>query len=1412
MLKVRSLSTYHNPLGLPEGSLLTANNIVIDRNDTARPRRGFSNYGDVTDGDQSIKTLINYKDRILRHVGGTLQFDSDAEDGTFTTFSGSYTEIESGLRIKSVEASGNLFFTTDDGIKKISGTISSGITNFTSQDKFIKDAGGPSALDVRGSLIFEDGAFLPPLSKTAYRVVWGSRDSNNNLVLGSPSSRTIIVNTDSDKSTHEVSTLDTTWASNSNGFIAATELEEKYFLFEDGDGTLFFVWFNLDNSSSVPSTSQTVGRIAIEANIVTGDGEATIASRIATALTSSTANVSTAIAGNIVTIANLSGGDVSDISDGAASTGILFATSIGGSSSVGKSSSVELMFNIPFDADTSDFFYQLYRTGIATATTEDGVNDLEPGDEMNLVFESNLTSDDLLASEITIKDETPDTFRQSGTLLYTNPVSGEGILQANEKPPMAKDVEIFQNSVFYANTQTKHSIQFNMLSAENFVSEQSKFIVGNSNIEKTYTFVGDTEKSTVTTTAFAAITDKSYILANSATNERKYFFWLDKIGDDVEPSDTDTEGRIAIRVSIVGAVTSDDVATILASSVDDQTDFTSSATGSDVTITNSKNGNADDTADGISATLFNFVTNIQGDGEQANTLEGGDVLKSSLVSAGQSIDETARSLVHIINSDTDTKEKTEISCSALLLGNDGESFLMTDSRDVNKIQFYYDTTGADATIPTPAVGYTLERVNVSADLTADGVATATESSMGSVLGGLSFNTTVSTNVVTVENVEDGPSEDSSDIDTGFTFTVTQHGTYESPVSAFYLSGVDDLPGIILLRSKNLSDPEFYIGVQDDVDDITKQFSPVMSEAKTITNIVDLVTTPDTVEVTSAAHGYATGSEVYLFNNDILGKYTILSATTNDFVIEATFISDTGGRAMLANRVSSNDVTPNRVFFSKSDKPEAVPLTNYIDVGGKDAPIERIVALRDNLFVLKTDGVYILTGTIAPNFSVRLLDNSVAIVAPDSAARLNNQIYMLSTQGVATVSDGGVGVISRRIEDRIFDVTGDGFSTRTAGFGIGYETDRSYLLWVPTKKEDTVATQVYRFNTFNQSWVRWTELDAISSVVNSSDDKIYLASGDSPYIRKERKGEGRKDHADSDGPLKVIVQPDGATDTQLELNSVSDIIEGDVLVQLQYVTVAKFNRTLRKLDSDAQMGNLPSGDGYNENLEMSIGSDLKLSLLALVIKVDLQDTSQGYSIPTGNTFEELRDDYNVLIDELNASIGVGYNNYKEVIDSTEFEAIILEKDSSSGVVTLEYPMPMMTGDITYFKGIISEIEWAPQHFGDPSILKQIAEGTVMFDGNNFVSAELGFSSDMSKDVTIKKFSGRGVGFWGGWVWGDNAWGGEGTDVPYRTLIPREKQRCRYMSVKFVHRNAREEFSVLGISLNVRPLSTRAYRGI
>jgi hypothetical protein len=199
-VRVRGLATYDSDLtqGQPD-ALRTCNNIVINRQNVAETRRGFQVYGNAmgTGGTVDIaKQLITYKNRVLRHYGPnngtTLEYDDGT--GTFSAFAGMYAEVEAGLRMRSVEANGNLYFTTSTGIKKISALTPSGISGFNTNPGYVTDAGGIKALDLNGNVDYTQTGWFLQDSTVAYRMVWGIKDANGNLVLGVPSARLVLYN------------------------------------------------------------------------------------------------------------------------------------------------------------------------------------------------------------------------------------------------------------------------------------------------------------------------------------------------------------------------------------------------------------------------------------------------------------------------------------------------------------------------------------------------------------------------------------------------------------------------------------------------------------------------------------------------------------------------------------------------------------------------------------------------------------------------------------------------------------------------------------------------------------------------------------------------------------------------------------------------------------------------------------------------------------------------------------------------------------------------------------------------------------------------------------------------------------------------------------------------------------------
>jgi len=147
MLKAKGLYTFQNFLSsIPEGALLDATNVVIDRDGIIEPRRGIKEYGTIGTSSDRVKQILEYKGKILAHYGSTLAYGDGA--GSFANFSGTFADVQSGLRMKGVELNGNFYFTTSDGIKKISASTTD-LSLYTPTA-----AGGIKALTGQGSVVY----------------------------------------------------------------------------------------------------------------------------------------------------------------------------------------------------------------------------------------------------------------------------------------------------------------------------------------------------------------------------------------------------------------------------------------------------------------------------------------------------------------------------------------------------------------------------------------------------------------------------------------------------------------------------------------------------------------------------------------------------------------------------------------------------------------------------------------------------------------------------------------------------------------------------------------------------------------------------------------------------------------------------------------------------------------------------------------------------------------------------------------------------------------------------------------------------------------------------------------------------------------------------------------------------------
>lgn len=1539
ILKASGLITSPNELSREEGALIEASNVIIKRDGIIEQRRGFKLYGtELSNSSDRVKQITSYRNRLLRHYADKLAFDSDAL-GTFQDFAGSISETATGLRMKFIESNGNLYFTTSDGVQKISARSAS---DFTTDAGFITPAGAVKAVDVEGKIIYEAGlqsGFLPQDGAVAYRVVWGYNDLNTNLILGAPSQRAIVGNPMQDLLLRDymrildvldnlentplttariadgdyVSSLGLTFNASatdlwSNLISLAAKLDNDIFLadqaavtpltintatissgvctitFSAGDpSTYLSAGSNIFLSGFSPATGTLNGGqvvTTVNATTLTFNTSATGAVALASAeihynefraLTEPTEPSIPATNDDLVGLQNY----ILAILEVMAETPDTIISAADKTDTdaldVTTSANVELTITIP-EGINSNYFYQIYRSAVSQATGVNSFEDIVPSDELQLVYEAFPTPEELEALEIIVQDVTPDAFR--GANLYTNPSTGEGILQANEPPPFAKDINRYRNSVFYANTRTNHSSTLNLLGVSNMIADYDngdtpKVTISNGEVTNTYSFVtGQQEIVEITTVADVADSlNGTYFLIN--TPSENFYVWFET----TTAADPAVAGRTGIKVEIGTGFTANQVASKLNDKLSIYLDsFISSVLANVVEVINFEVGEVEDAAD--FDTGFSFSTTQQGRGERVQP------------------------------------QITEIQAIAgNLFTGIGPADYFTLNTTLDRTRYYVWFAAGSATDPAIA-GRTPIEIPITGVETAPQVAQL----IANLLPTDEFESEVVGSVVTITNIQYGSASNAAEFvaDAGFTVTTTQDGALEvllspqvSPAQAvdetarsfvrvinknpgesvygYYISGPFDVPGKMLLQARSLQDEQaFYILGNND--NTGASFNPNIGPEGTITSIT---AANPTVITTSTAHGMLTGDQVMLTatnslpNADGLWTVTVLSSTTFSIDLNVGTPGNEGSFIRATAAVySTNEERSNRVYFSKFQQPEAVPLVNYFDVGAQDKAILRIFPMRDSLFVFKEDGLYRISGEVSP-FQLDLFDSSFVTIAADSVAIANNVVYAWTTQGIQALTEGGSAVISRPIDNIILRIQSSNFPNfGTATWALGYESDNSYLVFTVSEMDDEEAQIGYRYSTLTESWTTY-DLSVVAGAVHPADDKMYLAPSDIAYIEQERKTFSRLDYADREH--ESLIGADTLIANKIILPSVIDFAVGDVIVQDQTITTFQFNTLLDKLDLDSGVS-----DGDYNTLAISAGSNPRSALVSLAQKLDADPgvaytqfesnieskngvitsiseasptviTSAAHGLLTGrvvlidssnstpsingtyevtvldantftipvavviggsagnwqtvdSSFQDLKTNYNFIINTLNSDTGVSFANYSLINNNTIQETVITNINRITKQVTLNLTLDYLVGEITVYKAITSAFTYSPNTMGDPLNHKHLREATMMFETRTLTGGTLSFRTDLLPAFQEVPFNLDGNGIFGHVPnFGDGFFGGLSNSAPFRTYVPRQCQRCRYIVVRFQHNTAREDYRVNGTTITGEAgLSSRAFR--
>ena len=347
--------------------------------------------------------------------------------------------------------------------------------------------------------------------------------------------------------------------------------------------------------------------------------------------------------------------------------------------------------------------------------------------------------------------------------------------------------------------------------------------------------------------------------------------------------------------------------------------------------------------------------------------------------------------------------------------------------------------------------------------------------------------------------------------------------------AEYASSANDPPGIINIRARNIDEDAYTI---QSVGGATTPWSPSLQTrwAGNQSRAGSTVTVQDAS--TNVPHGFAVGQTVYI---DALG---LPSFTTGNKVVASvpnawTFTYTESGAAVggvgfacvattLVDPLTSDDgVAGDTWAYSAFEEPEAVPLANYFNVANGSVTLYRVVPQGDAVWFWTSGGLYRLSGTSEADFTLRPFDPTVRVIAPDSVVAMANRIWALTEEGVVSVSDSGVELVSKPVEKALLELraafiaAGKSAEYSAMVHAVGYETEKEYRLWLPTSTSDTYATQAFVYNYNTGTWTRHTTA-ARAGIVSPTEDVQYLSAGATQRFVRERKARNLTDYADADG--------------------------------------------------------------------------------------------------------------------------------------------------------------------------------------------------------------------------------------------------------------------------------------------------------
>lgn len=313
--------------------------------------------------------------------------------------------------------------------------------------------------------------------------------------------------------------------------------------------------------------------------------------------------------------------------------------------------------------------------------------------------------------------------------------------------------------------------------------------------------------------------------------------------------------------------------------------------------------------------------------------------------------------------------------------------------------------------------------------------------------------------------------------------------------------------------------------------------------------------------TGSAHGFVSGDSIMLARNrvhddanfpkGIKTPITVTGATTFTYAEAGADITmDAAATFYVYALTFKSDNGKQPLRFSKRFEPEAWPLVNFPGGLPDGADVLRIRPTTDasELLVLINSGdTYAISGQYP--YYVRRVTGSASLVAADSLVEHANQLYGLTTQGVCTLGGYGISLFNRDVEDDFRALLANIQTSPNVAqyvFGVSYESDHQYQLWIPTDWADAYAKKAYLYHSTGDGWANFAG-NRSCGLVFKGWDQLILGEATSNRLLFERKVLGSAFYTSfADGTTTLTVDGDQPSVSNIAVLSSAGVTVGDVV--------------------------------------------------------------------------------------------------------------------------------------------------------------------------------------------------------------------------------------------------------------------------